>query len=237
MAAGVQIQRPWAVRSLAMVMSSALRAAKRVLRPVPGRQFPGATPLPVGGRRQGLTYPDAGLVDDGAPSGAIVLNVPLKELGGGPGTLTVPDDASGGSAGDGLRGKARAAVGGSTPPLSVSSGRRATGFEEGTAGSPGKLVPITRDFLHYLEPSPHAVKRKNREAGSKFGRYRNRKARPVGRRLRSVSLNPSTDPTRDMMILGRVLEQGAVVRKAKAGEGTWESGIRPFLTLRRGTEP
>jgi hypothetical protein len=72
------------------------------------------------------------------------------------------------------RGKARAAVGGSTPPLSVSSGRRATGFEEGTAGSPGKLVPITRDFLHYLEPSPHAVKRKNREAGSKFGRYRNR---------------------------------------------------------------
>jgi hypothetical protein len=83
-------------------MSSALRAAKRVLQPVPGRQFPGATPLPVGGRRQGLTYPDAGLVDDGAPSGAIVLNVPLKELGGGPGTLTVPDDASGGSAGDGL---------------------------------------------------------------------------------------------------------------------------------------
>jgi len=42
--------------------------------------------------------------------------------------------------------------------------------------SSGKLVPITRDFVLYLEPSSHAVKRKNREAGSEFGRYGNRRA-------------------------------------------------------------
>jgi hypothetical protein len=40
--------------------------------------------------------------------------------------------------------------------------------------SSGKLVPITRDFLHYPEPSTHAVKRKNGEVGSDNGRYRNR---------------------------------------------------------------
>ena len=33
----------------------------------------------------------------------------------------------------------------------------------------GKLVPITGDFLHYLEPTPHAVKRKNGERGSDNG--------------------------------------------------------------------
>ena len=36
----------------------------------------------------------------------------------------------------------------------------------GTAVSSRKLVPITTDFLHYLEPSSHAVKRKKRGFGS-----------------------------------------------------------------------
>src|SRR5215211_3416407 len=38
----------------------------------------------------------------------------------------------------------------------------------------GKVVPITRRQPHYLEPTPHALQRKNAVSGSKFGRYRNR---------------------------------------------------------------
>ncbi len=48
------------------------------------------------------------------------------------------------------------------------------GREEGNPALSEKVVPITRNFLHYMEPSPHAVKRKNGEDGSHNGRYRNR---------------------------------------------------------------
>jgi hypothetical protein len=44
-----------------------------------------------------------------------------------------------------------------------------------------------------------------------------------------MSLNPSADPTMETMILGRVLEQGGVVRQAHIVEGTRESRKRTFL--------
>jgi hypothetical protein len=47
-------------------------------------------------------------------------------------------------------------------------------LRKSSAAASGKVVPITGKQLHYLDPSPHAVKRKNTEAGSEFGRYRNR---------------------------------------------------------------
>ena len=45
---------------------------------------------------------------------------------------------------------------------------------KGNAGSSTKVVPITREYSHYLEPAPHAIKRNNGEVGSEFGRYRTR---------------------------------------------------------------
>ena len=48
------------------------------------------------------------------------------------------------------------------------------GRELGNPAFSEKVVPITRDFPHYLEPSPHALKRKNELSDSEFGRYRNR---------------------------------------------------------------
>ena len=57
--------------------------------------------MPVGGQWQDLTEPDAGLVDDGAPRGAIVRCLPtqvhVEERSGGPKTFTVPDEAGDGS--------------------------------------------------------------------------------------------------------------------------------------------
>src|SRR5215216_6644074 len=59
--------------------------------------------------------------------------------------------------------------GGSTSPLRVSSRTRAIGFGEGNAASSGILVPITRDYSRYLEPIPHAVKRKTDKLVSSMG--------------------------------------------------------------------
>jgi hypothetical protein len=51
---------------------------------------------------EGLTQPDAGLVDDRVLGGAIARGVPLRlwELSGGPGTFAVPDHAGDGGAGN-----------------------------------------------------------------------------------------------------------------------------------------
>jgi hypothetical protein len=46
-----------------------------------------------------------------------------------------------------------------------------------TRASSEKVVPITREDQHYLEPTSHAFKRKIGKSGSEFGCYRNRGGR------------------------------------------------------------
>jgi hypothetical protein len=43
-----------------------------------------------------------------------------------------------------------------------------------------EVVPITQENSHYLESSPHTVKRKNRVPGPEFGRYGNRFHKSLG---------------------------------------------------------
>ena len=49
-----------------------------------------------------------------------------------------------------------------------------SGREEGNPEFSEKVIRITREYLHYLEPESYAVKRENGESGSEFGRSMNR---------------------------------------------------------------
>ena len=95
-ALGVSIQNrwPWGMRSLQAVMPSAVRAAERAFSPMPWA-VASSRRCRSGTRGERLTQPDAGLGDDGAPTGAIGCGLPLhvrvEECGGGPGTLAVED--------------------------------------------------------------------------------------------------------------------------------------------------
>src|SRR4051812_47870092 len=60
-------------------------------------------------------------------------------------------------------------------------------WDEGHPEFSENVVPVTWKYLHYVEPSPHAVKQKNGETGSDNGRALNRFHKYSGLKMGGVS--------------------------------------------------